>query len=103
MPGDASPWDTWAYTNQVTSDWSLDGTVVRFNDWGNYFIYSCMTGVPHQSTCVRKLNSDYISASSNISIVSAPDQSWEQSGVPVQEGQNSLYFGGKTYIAYSVN
>ncbi|KAL1649628.1 hypothetical protein SLS61_006284 [Didymella pomorum] len=103
LKGGASPWDTWAYANQVTTDWSLDGTVVRFNDWGNYFVYSCMTGVPHQSTCVRKLNDDYISASSNISIISTPDQPWEQSGVPVQEGQYALYFGGKTYIAYSAN
>lgn len=62
-----------------------------------------MTGVPHQSTCVRKLNDDYISAGSNITIISQPDQPWEQSEVPVQEGAYALYFGGKTYIAYSAN
>ncbi|KZL63337.1 glycosyl family 43 [Colletotrichum incanum] len=103
LQGGASPWDDWSYAGRVTDDWSLDGTVVRFNDWGNYFVYSCMTGVPNQSTCVRKLNDDYISASPNITIISQPDQPWEQSEVPVQEGQYGLYFGGKTYIAYSAN
>ncbi|KAM0334969.1 hypothetical protein ACHAQA_000003 [Verticillium albo-atrum] len=76
----ASPWDSWSYGAQLTNDWGIDGTIVRFNDWGNYFVYSC-----------------------SLSIISKPDESWERSGVPVQEGQNALYFGGKTYIAYSAN
>ena len=62
-----------------------------------------MTGVPHQSTCVRKLGSNNISLTGPLSIVSQPDQRWEQSEVPVQEGHNALYFGGKTYVAYSAN
>ncbi|KAI8652726.1 hypothetical protein NW754_007612 [Fusarium falciforme] len=102
LKGGASPWDSWSYGAQLTNDWGIDGTILRFNGWGNYFVYSCMTGVKHQSTCVRKLGSNYMSVG-DLSIISQPDQSWEQSGVPVQEGQNALYFGGKTYIAYSAN
>ena len=45
-----------------------------------------MTGVPNQSTCVRKLGADYISVGSELSIISQPDQPWERSEVPVQEG-----------------
>ncbi|KAF4458596.1 Alpha-N-arabinofuranosidase 2 [Fusarium albosuccineum] len=102
LKGGASPWDSWSYGAQLTTDWGIDGTILRFNGWGNYFVYSCMTGVQYQSTCVRKLGADYTSVGS-LSIISQPDQSWEKSGTPVQEGQNALYFGGKTYIAYSAN
>ena len=86
----------------MAPDWGIDGSILRFNDWGNYFVYSCMTGVDHQSTCARPLGSDYVSAG-DLTIISQPDQAWEQSEVPVQEGQVGLYFGGKTYIAYSAN
>lgn len=95
--------DEWSYGAQLTEDWGIDGTIVRFNNYGNYFFYSCMTGVPHQSTCVRKLGDDNVSLTGPLSIVSRPDEPWEQSEVPVQEGQNALYFGGKTYVAYSAN
>jgi GH43 family beta-xylosidase len=61
-----------------------------------------MTGVPNQSTCIRKLGSDFLTVGP-LSIISQPDQSWERSGTPVQEGQHALYFGGKTYITYSAN
>jgi GH43 family beta-xylosidase len=87
----------------MAPEWGIDGTVVRFNGWGNYFVYSCQTGVPNQSTCVRKLGSNYISTTGSLSIISQPDQPWERAGVPVQEGANALYFGGKTYITYSAN
>ncbi|CRK30140.1 hypothetical protein HYQ45_015551 [Verticillium longisporum] len=103
LVGGATPWDSWSYGAQLTTGWGIDGTIVRFNDWGNYFVYSCMTGVPNQSTCVRRLGSNFISLTGPLSIISQPDQSWERSEVPVQEGQNVLYFGGKTYIAYSAN
>ena len=86
----------------MAPDWGIDGTILRFNGWGNYFVYSCMTGVDHQSTCIRKLGADYVSAG-DLSIISEPDQAWEQSEVPVQEGPAALYFGGRTYIAYSAN
>ncbi|KAM5344411.1 hypothetical protein ACJ41O_012948 [Fusarium nematophilum] len=104
LKGGASPWDSWSYGGQLTTDWGIDGSVLRFNGWGNYFMWSCMSGSPaRQSTCVRKLGSDFISVTGSTSVISKPDQPWEQSGTPVQEGQFALYFGGKTYIAYSAN
>lgn len=36
-------------------------------------------------------------------IISTPDQPWEQSDVPDQEGQSALYFGGMTYMSCSAN
>lgn len=104
VSGGASPWDdAWSYGAQMHDDWGIDGTVVRFSSWGNYFVYSCMTGVPNQSTCVRKLGDDHISTTGSLSIISEPSETWERSEVPVQEGAAALYFGGKTYIAYSAN
>jgi len=103
LVGGATPWDAWSYGAQMLNEWGIDGTVVRFANWGNYFVYSCQTGVPYQSTCVRKLGSNYISTIGGLSIISQPDQPWERAGTPVQEGANALYFGGKTYIAYSAN
>ncbi|KAH7008943.1 glycosyl hydrolase [Ilyonectria destructans] len=87
----ATRWHNWSYAGQLT------------NDWGNYFVYSCITGVPNQSTCLRKLGDNKVSLTGSLSIISQPDQPWERSGVPVQEGPAALYFGGKTYIAYSAN
>jgi GH43 family beta-xylosidase len=103
LAGGASPWGEWSYGAQLTNDWAIDGTIARFNDYGNYFVYSCMTGVPNQSTCMRKLGDDNISLTGPLSIISQPNEAWERSETPVQEGQNALYFGGKTYIAYSAN
>lgn len=100
--GGASPWDSWSYGAKLSDDWGIDGTILRTNQFGNYFVYSCMTGVQYQSTCIRKLGSDFLSVGA-LSIISQPDQSWEKSGTPVQEGPNALYFGGKTYISYSAN
>jgi GH43 family beta-xylosidase len=103
VQGGATPWDEFRYGAQLTNDWGIDGTILRFNDFGNYFVYSCMTGVPNQSTCIRKLGADNMSLEGPLSILSQPTEAWERSETPVQEGQAGLYFGGKTYIAYSAN
>ncbi|RAQ99417.1 glycosyl family 43 [Stemphylium lycopersici] len=103
LVGGASPWEDWSYGAQLTTDWGIDGTIVRFAEYGNYFVYSCMTGVPNQSTCMRRLGDDNISLTGPLSIISQPTEEWERSDTPVQEGQHGLYFGGKTYIAYSAN
>ncbi|KAF5023544.1 hypothetical protein F66182_4411 [Fusarium sp. NRRL 66182] len=100
--GGASPWDSYTYGAQLHDDWGIDGTILRTNEFGNYYVYSCMTGVPNQSTCVRKLGSNFMTTGA-LSIISQPDQSWERSGVPVQEGAHALYFNGKTYLTYSAN
>ncbi|KAI6782818.1 alpha-N-arabinofuranosidase [Emericellopsis cladophorae] len=70
--------------HHLSGRWYFDGTNVRFNGLGNYFFYSGITGVPHQSACVHRLGTDSIE-------------------VPVREGQDAPYIGGKTYVAYSAN
>ncbi|KAK1985304.1 hypothetical protein LZ30DRAFT_686282 [Colletotrichum cereale] len=82
----------WYLCHTAGNDGNLDGQRMHV-----------LRGVSRHSTCVRKLGDEYILASPSIAIISRPDQPWEQSEVPVQEGQYGLYFGGKTYIAYSAN
>lgn len=103
IKGGANPLDKYTYSAQLTNAWSIDASIVRFSEFGNYLTYSCFNGNAHQSICMQKLGDDFISVTGKISIISSPDQKWEQSGTPVNEGPVALYYGGKTYIAYSAN
>ncbi|OGE52505.1 hypothetical protein PENARI_c010G10126 [Penicillium arizonense] len=103
LTGGATPWDTYTYSGQLTTEWSIDASVLRFNDYGNYLMFSCFHGVTYQSICLQKLGSDYVSLTGSIYVISQPDQSWEKNGTPVNEGPVALYFGGKTYITYSAS
>ncbi|KAI1440477.1 glycoside hydrolase family 43 protein [Annulohypoxylon stygium] len=103
LKGGATPWDDFTYAAQLTNEWSIDGTIVRFNGWGNYLASSCFHGVENQSICFQKLGDDNISLTGSIGVISQPTNSWEQSGTPVNEGPAALYINGKTYIAYSAN
>ena len=87
----------------MTPDWAIDGSVLRFNDHGNFMMFSCFSGVAHQSICLQQLGPDYTSLTGSIYVVSQPDQAWERQGNPVNEGPAALYVGGKTYIAYSAS
>lgn len=88
----------------MMNEWAIDGTVVRFNDYGNYFVTSCFHGgVEYQSLCMQKLNDDNISLSGSITLISQPTESWERVSHPVNEGPAALYAGGKTHIGYSAS
>ncbi|KAI6864775.1 hypothetical protein KC334_g20167, partial [Hortaea werneckii] len=55
LEGGATPWDSYSYASQLIDEWSIDGTVLRF-DSGNYMVYSCQrTGL--QSLCIAPLTS----------------------------------------------
>ncbi|KAI1413519.1 glycoside hydrolase family 43 protein [Hypoxylon sp. FL1857] len=92
-------------SQRLTNEWSIDGTVVRFNQFGNYLAYSCFHGVQYQSLCIQKLGNDNASLQGSIGVISQPTETWERSGTPVNEGPAALYIQdtGKTYIAYSAN
>ncbi|OTA99765.1 glycoside hydrolase family 43 protein [Hypoxylon sp. CI-4A] len=105
LKGGASAYDDYTYVGQLTSEWAIDGTIVRFNDWGNYLAFSCFHGVTYQSLCIQKLGDDNVSLEGSISVISQPLESWEQSGAPVEEGPTALYTTdtGKTFLAFSAN
>ncbi|KAJ5503753.1 hypothetical protein N7463_006627 [Penicillium fimorum] len=103
LTGGTSPWDDYTYTGQLTNEWSIDGSVIRFNEYGNYLMFSCFHGVTYQSLCIQKLGSDFVSLTENIYVISQPTESWETVGTPVNEAPAALYFGGTTYISYSAS
>ncbi|KAL4937865.1 hypothetical protein BDV06DRAFT_232300 [Aspergillus oleicola] len=103
LAGGSTPWDDYTYAAQLTTEWSIDASVLRFNTWGNFLMYSCFHGVTYQSICLQQLGSDYISLTGSIYVISQPTLSFETYGTPVNEGPVALYFNGVTYIIYSAS
>ncbi|OGM47464.1 glycosyl hydrolase [Aspergillus bombycis] len=103
LEGGATPWDDYTYAGQLTTAWGIDGSIVRFNDYGNFMVWSCFHGVTYQSLCIQQLGSDYISLTGDISVISEPVEDFETHGTPVNEGPAALYLDGKTHIAYSAS
>lgn len=101
--GGATPWDDYTYAGQMTDEWAIDGSTLRFSSYGNYLMFSCFHGVSYQSICLQKLGSDYVSLTGDIYVISQPTRSWERNGYPVNEAPEALYYGGKTYIVYSAS
>ncbi|EQB53209.1 hypothetical protein CGLO_07089 [Colletotrichum gloeosporioides Cg-14] len=102
--GGTTPWDDYTYVGRIGADeWSIDASVLRTASFGNFLMYSCFHGAAYQSICIQKLNDDNVSTSGSVSLISQPTQSWEKVSHPVNEGPAALYFGGKTYIAYSAS
>ncbi|KAL5363567.1 glycosyl hydrolase [Aspergillus floccosus] len=103
LAGGTTPWDDYTYAAQLTNEWAIDASVLRFNDWGNYLMFSCFHGVTYQSLCVQKLGDDFISLTGDITVISQPTEDFETHGTPVNEGPAALYMNGKTYIVYSAS
>ncbi|KAF2467651.1 Arabinanase/levansucrase/invertase [Lindgomyces ingoldianus] len=100
LKGGATPWDSFSYLAQLTNTWGIDGSILRFSSWGNYFVYSCFSG-SLQSLCIAPLISPGQIGTSKV--LSTPTQSWEKVGNPVMEGPAAMYHGGKTFLAYSAS
>ena len=96
--GGANPWDPYTFSSQLLTEWSIDGTILRFPN-KNYYVYSCIRDTL-QSLCIAPMTSP--STLGPATLLTKPTQSWETQGdFPVAEGPAALYHGGKTYIAYS--
>lgn len=100
LKGGASPWDNFSYLAQLTTTWGIDGTILRFSSWGNFFVYSCFSG-SLQSLCIAPLTSPGKIGASKV--LSTPTNSWEKVGDPVMEGPAAMYHGGKTFLSYSAS
>ncbi|KAJ4353763.1 uncharacterized protein N0V89_005493 [Didymosphaeria variabile] len=101
LKGGASPWDSFSFLSTLSSTWGIDGTILRFSSWGNYFVYSCFLNGSPQSLCISKLNSPGSIGSPKL--LSQPTLSWETVGNPVNEGPAAMYHDGKTYLTYSAS
>ncbi|GJC81439.1 extracellular exo-alpha-(1-_5)-L-arabinofuranosidase [Colletotrichum liriopes] len=104
LRGGTTPWDSYTYVGRIGADeWAIDASILRTPQHGEFLMYSCFHGAAYQSICIQKLNTDYVSTSGPVSLISQPTQAWERVSHPVNEGPAALYFGGKTYIAYSAS
>lgn len=101
LQGGATPWDDFTYYGQLTDEWAIDGTVLRFSDWGNYLAFSCFNGGDLQSLCVAPLDSP--TSIGSISIISTPEAAWETEGGSVNEAPAALYGDGNTYLTFSAS
>ncbi|MBE3041188.1 family 43 glycosylhydrolase [Candidatus Bathyarchaeota archaeon] len=102
--GGASPWDGFEYAGAIVGDeWAIDGTVLKTDDFGNFFVFSCFHGLPNQSLCIQPLGEDYISVTGEVSILSEPTEPWELINTPVNEGAYALYLNGVTYLSFSAS
>ncbi|KAK2810403.1 hypothetical protein FQN50_002892 [Emmonsiellopsis sp. PD_5] len=99
LQGGANPFDAYTYHGELLSEWSIDGSIVRFPDNKNYFVWSCMRGV--QSLCIASMSSP--NTIGPAFLLSTPTEPWETDGVPVAEGPAALYHDGNIYIAYSAS
>ncbi|PYH40328.1 Arabinanase/levansucrase/invertase [Aspergillus saccharolyticus JOP 1030-1] len=94
---------SYTYTGQLTTEWSIDATVLRTSQYDNYLVFSCFHGVTYQSLCIQKLGNDYVSLTGNVSVIPEPTEAFETHRTPVNEGPAALYLEGTTYLAYSAS
>ncbi|KAK2782002.1 hypothetical protein FQN53_000252 [Emmonsiellopsis sp. PD_33] len=99
LKGGANPWDTYTYAAQLSDEWGIDGTVLRFPD-KNYFVWSCQT-TGGQSLCIATL--DTPTSVGERYTLSEPIEEWERFGLPVEEGPAAMYHNGKIFLAYSAS
>ncbi|KAA8641333.1 uncharacterized protein ATNIH1004_002001 [Aspergillus tanneri] len=85
-----TPWDTYEYLGQLTSEWGIDGAVLAINS-RNYFVWSCMAD---------GIQSLYIATPQNspTNISPQPLEKWERVDAPVNEGPAPLYHDGNTWL-----
>jgi hypothetical protein len=56
LRGGATPWDEYSYAAQLSTEWAIDASVLRFAEHGNFLVFSCFHGgLPNQSTCLYRV------------------------------------------------
>lgn len=77
--------------------------MLRFNDYGNFLMFSCYHGQTYQSICLQQLSSSYTSLTGSIHVISTPTEPFETVSYPVNEAPAALYFNGRTYVSYAAS
>jgi GH43 family beta-xylosidase len=99
-PGGTNVLDSYSYVGRLSSEWGIDGSVLRFPNQ-IYFIWSRFSPNGLQSLYIAKMTNAY--TLSTPYLLSEPTNSWETVGGAVNEGPAALYHGGKTFIVYSAS
>ncbi|WWD07588.1 hypothetical protein V865_005689 [Kwoniella europaea PYCC6329] len=88
--------------------WSLDNTVLLVGG-KNYLVYSCHSSdvsdntIGGSSICISPLVTPTQIDQDQVTVVSRPEQTWEQSGGNTSEGPQAFSWAGQTYITYSAS
>nr|XP_019047094.1 hypothetical protein I302_03701 [Kwoniella bestiolae CBS 10118]OCF26024.1 hypothetical protein I302_03701 [Kwoniella bestiolae CBS 10118] len=88
--------------------WSLDNSVLKFGG-NNYMIFSCHSkdvsddDIGGSSICISPLVTPTKIDQEQVTVVSRPEESWEQTGGNTNEGPQAFTWAGQTYIIYSVS
>ncbi|WWC86827.1 uncharacterized protein L201_001706 [Kwoniella dendrophila CBS 6074] len=88
--------------------WSLDNTVLKVGG-ANYMVFSCHSSdvsdntIGGSSICISPLTSPTQLDQDRVTVISRPEQGWEQQGGNTNEGPQPLYWAGQTYITYSAS
>ncbi|MCC7445988.1 MAG: glycoside hydrolase family 43 protein [Anaerolineae bacterium] len=106
----ADPQGSWTMRGRVytgdpaTDKWAIDGSVFTYNGQ----LYMVWSGWPGdigdfpQNLYIARM-SDPLTISTVRSLISQPDQSWERSVQPIQEGPEAFIHNGQMSIVYSAD
>jgi len=87
--------DPFYYKAQLSQDWGIDGTILRFPNQ-MYFVWSANTPDVVQSLYIAPMTNPWTLGAHHL--LSKPTNSWEIVQHPVNEGPAALYHGGKTCL-----
>ncbi|PBP19164.1 hypothetical protein BUE80_DR010020 [Diplocarpon rosae] len=85
---------------QKDKAFSIDGTYLEIPDKGRYHVLSIIDQDENQSLAIAELDTDTWTVG-GWNVISVPDQAWEVSGSPVNEGPHPLYHAGQIWLSYS--
>lgn len=99
LKGGGTPWDTYSYLGQLSTEWGIDGTVGTINGQ-RYYAYCCYRE-NLQSLCIAPMSSP--SRIEQATILSQPKQDWETVSGAINEGPAFLHHNGTTFISFSAS
>jgi GH43 family beta-xylosidase len=88
----------------LTGGWGIDGTVLTLDDGRMFFVWSGWPGPANgsQNLYLARMKDPLTMAGSPV-LLCAPDQAWEQRGMPICEGPQVLKRNGSIFIVYSAS
>ncbi|KAI9053767.1 hypothetical protein LZ554_002716 [Drepanopeziza brunnea f. sp. 'monogermtubi'] len=79
---------------------SIDGTYLEVPGWGRYHVLSIFDANNLQSIAITVLDTEAWTVK-GWNVIAIPEQPWELSGKPVNEGPHPLFHNGEIWLSYS--
>ncbi|KAI5850543.1 glycosyl hydrolase [Morchella snyderi] len=100
LEGGTTPLSGYAYKARLSAEWGIDGTILRAGT-SMYLVWSRFSPNSLQSLYIALMSNAYTIGTPYL--LSEPTNSWEVVGGAVNEGPAAMYYGGKTYLAFSAS